>query len=116
LPAGPSGPSRSTRRDWRRVWWQATTKRHPGVITHRTGIKKDGTLLFQNIDILLDGGGYCTLTPVVLSRAAQRCLPGFRRPQSLFAAELMVEHVAQRLGMSSVDLWASRKTDARARC
>src|SRR5881396_3156683 len=36
----------------------ATTKRHPGVITHRTGVKKDGTLLFQNIDILLDGGGY----------------------------------------------------------
>src|SRR5439155_1656546 len=48
----------------------ATTKRHPGVIRHRTGVKKDGTLLFQDIEIVLDGGAYCTLTPVVLSRAA----------------------------------------------
>src|SRR5206468_4976630 len=28
----------------------ATTKRHPGVITHRTAVKKDGTLLSQDID------------------------------------------------------------------
>src|SRR5258705_125945 len=48
----------------------ATTKRHPGVIRHRTGVKKDGTLVFQDIEIVLDGGAYCTLTPVVLSRAA----------------------------------------------
>src|SRR2546430_10469350 len=29
---------------------------------------------------------------------------GFGAPQSLFAAELMVEHVAERLGVPSVDL------------
>ena len=120
----------------------ATTKRHPGVITHRTGVKKDGTLLFQNIDILLDGGGYCTLTPVVLSRAAihatgpyscpnvrvraravatntppNGAFRGFGAPQSLFAAELMVEHVAERLGISSVDLrrkWMLRLGDTTA--
>jgi CO/xanthine dehydrogenase Mo-binding subunit len=107
----------------------ATTKRHPGVITHRTAVKKDGTLLSQDIEIVLDGGGYCTLTPVVLSRAAihaagayacpnvrirakavatntppNGAFRGFGAPQSLFAAELMVEHVAERLGVSSVDL------------
>ena len=120
----------------------ATTKRHPGVITHRTGVKQDGTLLFQDIDIVLDGGGYCTLTPVVLSRAAihasgpyscpnvrirSRALAtntppngafrGFGAPQSLFAAELMVEHVAERLGVSSVDLrrkWMLRLGDTTA--
>ena len=120
----------------------ATTKRHPGVITHRTGVKKDGTLLFQDIDIVLDGGGYCTLTPVVLSRAAihatgpyacpnvriraravatntppNGAFRGFGAPQSLFAAELMVEHVAERLGMSSVDLrrkWMLRLGDTTA--
>src|SRR6266536_474988 len=48
----------------------ATTKRHPGVIRHRTAVTKDGTLLSQDIEIVLDGGAYCTLTPVVLSRAA----------------------------------------------
>ena len=120
----------------------ATTKRHPGVITHRTAVKKDGTLLAQDIEIVLDGGAYCTLTPVVLSRAAihatgpyscpnvriraramatntppNGAFRGLGAPQSLFAAELMVEHVAERLGMSSVDLrrkWMLRLGDTTA--
>ena len=120
----------------------ATTKRHPGVIRHRTGVKEDGTLVFQDIEIVLDGGAYCTLTPVVLSRAAihaagayscpnvriraravatntppNGAFRGFGAPQSLFAAELMVEHVAERLGVSSVDLrrkWMLRLGDTTA--
>jgi CO/xanthine dehydrogenase Mo-binding subunit len=120
----------------------ATTKRHPGVIRHRTGVKRDGTLVSQDIEIVLDGGGYCTLTPVVLSRAAihaagpyacpnvriraravatntppNGAFRGFGAPQSLFAAELMVEHVAERLGTSSVDLrrkWMLRLGDTTA--
>jgi len=120
----------------------ATTKRHPGVIRHRTAVKQDGTLLSQDIEIVLDGGGYCTLTPVVLSRAAihaggayscpnvriraravatntppNGAFRGFGAPQSLFAAELMVEHVAERLGVSSVDLrrkWMLRLGDTTA--
>ncbi|HTI06203.1 MAG TPA: xanthine dehydrogenase family protein, partial [Gemmatimonadales bacterium] len=120
----------------------ATTKRHPGVIRHRTAVKQDGTLLAQDIEIVLDGGAYCTLTPVVLSRAAihaagayacpnvriraravmtntppNGAFRGFGAPQSLFAAELMVEHVAERLGMSSVDLrrkWMLRLGDTTA--
>ena len=120
----------------------ATTKRHPGVIRHRTGVRHDGTLLAQDIEIVLDGGAYCTLTPVVLSRAAihaagayscpnvriraravatntppNGAFRGFGAPQSLFAAELMVEHVAERLGRSSVDLrrqWMLRLGDTTA--
>src|SRR5213596_3136561 len=120
----------------------ATTKRHPGIITHRTAVRSDGTLLAQDIEIVLDGGAYCTLTPVVLSRAAinaagayscpnvriraravatntppNGAFRGFGAPQSLFAAELMVEHVAERLGRSSVDLrrlWMLRLGDTTA--
>jgi CO/xanthine dehydrogenase Mo-binding subunit len=120
----------------------ATTKRHPGVITHRTGVRRDGTLVAQDITIVLDGGAYCTLTPVVLSRAAihaagpyacphvriraravatntppNGAFRGFGAPQSLFAAELMVEHVAERLGVPSVDLrrkWMLRVGDSTA--
>jgi CO/xanthine dehydrogenase Mo-binding subunit len=120
----------------------ATTKRHPGVIRHRTAVARDGTLLSQDIEIVLDGGAYCTLTPVVLSRAAihaagpyscpnvriraravatntppNGAFRGFGAPQSLFAAELMVEHVAERLGMASVDLrrkWMLRLGDTTA--
>jgi len=120
----------------------ATTKRHPGVIRHRTGVTRDGTLVAQDIEIVLDGGAYCTLTPVVLSRAAihaagpygcpnvriraravatntppNGAFRGFGAPQSLFAAELMVEHVAERLGVSSLDLrrkWMLRLGDTTA--
>jgi len=108
----------------------ATTKRHPGVIRHRTGRQKGwNTASFRISRSCWMAGHTATLTPVVLSRAAihaagayscpnvrirgrggrdeypaQRGVPGFGAPQSLFAAELMVEHVAERLGMSSVDL------------
>ena len=120
----------------------ATTKRHPGVITHRTGVRRDGTLLAQDVEIVLDGGAYCTLTPVVLSRATihaagpyacpnvriraravatntppNGAFRGFGAPQSLFAAELMVEHVAERLGKPSLDLrrkWMLRVGDSTA--
>ncbi|MBV9772458.1 MAG: molybdopterin-dependent oxidoreductase, partial [Gemmatimonadetes bacterium] len=46
----------------------ATTKRHPSVIRHRTGVMRDGRLVTMEIDVLLDGGAYVTLSPVVLSR------------------------------------------------
>jgi CO/xanthine dehydrogenase Mo-binding subunit len=120
----------------------ATTKRHPGVIRHRTAVRRDGTLVAQDIEIVLDGGAYCTLTPVVLSRAAihaagpyscpnvriraravatntppNGAFRGFGAPQSLFAAELMVEHVAERLGMPSLELrkkWMLRLGDTTA--
>ena len=46
----------------------ATTKRHPSRTRHRTAIDADGTLLAMDIDFVIDGGAYCTLSPVVLSR------------------------------------------------
>ena len=32
----------------------ATTKRHPAVIRHRTGVMRDGTLVAQDIEFVLD--------------------------------------------------------------
>ncbi|MGH7672059.1 MAG: xanthine dehydrogenase family protein molybdopterin-binding subunit [Gemmatimonadales bacterium] len=120
----------------------ATTKRHPGVITHRTAVRRDGALIAQDIELVLDGGAYCTLTPVVLSRAAihaagpyacpnvriraravatntppNGAFRGFGAPQALFAAELMVEHVAQQVQVASVELrrkWMLRVGDTTA--
>ena len=46
----------------------ATTKRHPSRTRHRTAIDSDGKLLAMDIDFMIDGGAYCTLSPVVLSR------------------------------------------------
>jgi len=107
----------------------ATTKRHPAVIRHRTGLTRDGRLVAMDIDVLLDGGAYTTLSPVVLSRAclhatgAYRCdhvrirgrvaktntppngaFRGFGAPQALFAAEVHMDRAAEALGLDPVAL------------
>ncbi len=107
----------------------ATTKRHPAVVTHRTGIRRDGTLVAQDIDVVMDGGAYCTLTPVVLSRGAlhaggpYRCpnvriraratrtntppngaFRGFGAPQTQFAAETHLNRVAETLDLSPLEI------------
>jgi CO/xanthine dehydrogenase Mo-binding subunit len=46
----------------------ATTKRHPSVVRHRTGVTRGGRIVAMDIDVMLDGGAYVTLSPVVLSR------------------------------------------------
>ncbi|HEY7516464.1 MAG TPA: molybdopterin cofactor-binding domain-containing protein, partial [Vicinamibacteria bacterium] len=46
----------------------ATTKRHPAIVRHRTGLTRQGRLVAQDIEVLMDGGAYVTLSPVVLSR------------------------------------------------
>jgi CO/xanthine dehydrogenase Mo-binding subunit len=107
----------------------ATTKRHPFRVRHRTGVRHDGTLVSMEIDILVDGGAYTTLTPVVLSRGAlhsagpYRCdnvrvtgvavmtntppngaFRGFGAPQTQFAIEAHMERIAEALDMDSVEL------------
>ncbi len=106
-----------------------TTKRHPSVIRHRTGVKKDGTLTAAEIDIVLDGGAFTTMSKVVLSRSilhATGCyfIPhvsvraravatntppngayrGFGVPQSNFAIERHMDRIAEALGMDPLDL------------
>ncbi|MEP6991858.1 MAG: xanthine dehydrogenase family protein molybdopterin-binding subunit, partial [bacterium] len=105
----------------------ATTKRHPSIVRHRTGVMKDGTLVAMDVDVVLDGGAYITLSPVVLSRGGihaagpYRCantrirgkamftntppngaFRGFGAPQTLFAVEAHMERVADALGMDPV--------------
>ncbi len=103
----------------------ATTKRHPSRTRHRTAVTRDGKLLAAEIEITLDGGAYSTLSSTVLSRAtihaggpylwpnirirskavATNCPPhgafrGFGAPQSLFAMERHMDHIAEALGMA----------------
>jgi CO/xanthine dehydrogenase Mo-binding subunit len=105
----------------------ATTKRHPSIVRHRTGVMKDGTIVAMDIDIVLDGGAYITLSPVVLSRGGihaagpYRCantrirgramftntppngaFRGFGAPQTLFAVEAHMERVAEAVGLDPV--------------
>ena len=107
----------------------ATTKRHPAVIHYRSGVTHDGELVAQEIEVIMDGGAYCTLTPVVLSRGTlhaggpYRCenvrvvgramatntppngaFRGFGAPQTEFAAEMQVNRIADALGESPLEL------------
>ena len=103
----------------------ATTKRHPSRTHHKTAVTKDGKLLAMEIDFVVDGGAYCTLSPVVLSRgtihaagpyvcpnvrihsrAVATNVPphgafrGFGAPQSIFALERHMDKVAQTVGLA----------------
>jgi CO/xanthine dehydrogenase Mo-binding subunit len=107
----------------------ATTKRHPSHIRHRTGVKKDGTLVAMDIEVILDGGAYVTLSPVVLSRGVlhaagpYRCpnvrvrgrvlatntapngaFRGFGAPQVQFAMERQMDLVAHKVGLDPLAL------------
>ncbi len=107
----------------------ATTKRHPSRTRHRTGVSRDGKLLAMEIDFILDGGAYQTLSPVVLSRGtihaagpyhcpnvrirsravATNAPPhgafrGFGAPQSVFALERHLDRVAKAVGLAPEEL------------
>jgi CO/xanthine dehydrogenase Mo-binding subunit len=107
----------------------ATTKRHPSIVRHRTGVMRDGRIVAMDVDVLLDGGAYSTLSPVVLSRGcihaagAYRCdntrirgravatntppngaFRGFGAPQTEFAVEVHIERIAEELAMDPVSL------------
>jgi len=103
----------------------ATTKRHPSRTRHRTGVMRDGKLVAMEIDFVIDGGAYTTLSPVVLSRGtihaagpyfcpnirirsqavATNAPPhgafrGFGAPQSIFALERHLDQVAKAVNLS----------------
>ncbi len=107
----------------------ATTKRHPAIVRHRTGVTREGRLVAQDIEVVMDGGAYCTLTPVVLSRGAihaggpYRCpnvriraratrtntppngaFRGFGAPQVQFAAETHLNRLAESLDISPLEI------------
>jgi CO/xanthine dehydrogenase Mo-binding subunit len=103
----------------------ATTKRHPSRTRHRTAVSRDGKLLAGEIEVVIDGGAYVTLSPVVLSRATihapgpyhwphltvrakamatdiapHGAFRGFGAPQSLFALERHMDKIAHTIGLT----------------
>ncbi|MCA1567437.1 MAG: xanthine dehydrogenase family protein molybdopterin-binding subunit [Acidobacteria bacterium] len=106
----------------------ATTKRHPSLTRHRTAVSRDGRLLGMEIEFVVDGGAYATLSAVVLSRgtihaagpyncpnvrirsrAVATNVPphgafrGFGAPQSIFALERQMDKVAAAVGLSPAE-------------
>ena len=107
----------------------ATTKRHPSIVRHRTGLTRDGRITAMDVDVIMDGGAYATLSAVVLSRGVihaagpYRCdhvrirgrammthtppngaFRGFGAPQTQFAIEAHMDRIADQLGIDPVRL------------
>ncbi len=106
-----------------------TSKRHPAIVRHRSGVDRDGHLLALDIEILMDGGAYTTLSPVVLSRALlhsfgpYRCgavrvrgkvvrthttpnsaFRGFGAPQVELAIERQMDRIGRALGLDPYEI------------
>lgn len=107
----------------------ATTKRHPSQTRIRTAVGQNGKLLATEIDFVIDGGAYATLSSVVLSRGTihaagpynwpavrvrsravatnhppHGAFRGFGAPQSIFAMERHLNKVAQTVGLTPEEL------------
>ncbi len=106
-----------------------TSKRHPARIRHRTGFTHDGRLVGMQVEMVLNGGAYGTMSPLVISRAAihaagpYQCdnihisarvvatnhppsgaFRGFGAPQALFAVDAHLDYCASKLGMDPLEL------------
>ena len=105
------------------------SKRHPGRAHVKVGATRLGHLIAAEVDYLLDGGAYATLSPVVLFRGAvHACGPyrvpnvkvdarvvrthkvpcgafrGFGEPQVVFAFESAMDELAERLHIDPLEL------------
>ena len=103
----------------------ATTKRHPSRTRHKTALSQEGHILAMDVEFLIDGGAYATLSGVVLSRGTihatgpYRCehvrvrstafatstpphgaFRGFGAPQSLFALERHMDKLARAVNLA----------------
>ena len=105
------------------------SKRHPYVIKHRTGVKRNGRLTAAEIDVISDSGAYPYLSPYVLlytlvmstgpyrvdnvrvdaatvatNNPYTSAFRGFGGPQACFAYEQQMDAIAEKLGMDPLEL------------
>lgn len=111
----------------RREDLEFTPKRHPSLCTYKVAVK-DRKVTAMDIDVKFNGGAYTTLSAVVLQRgiicasgvyrienlhvhgqALKTNTPpsgayrGFGAPQTFFAVEMIMDHIARDLGVDSLE-------------
>ncbi|MEG1525000.1 MAG: xanthine dehydrogenase family protein molybdopterin-binding subunit [Clostridia bacterium] len=124
----------ATRRPVKMVWSREESiethaKRHPEYLHYKTGATKDGKIIAQEVSIVMDGGSYTYLTPWVqmystYAAAGPYVIPnvhiksvsaftnntfssanrGFGGPQVNFAHERQMDQIADKLGISPLEL------------
>jgi nicotinate dehydrogenase large molybdopterin subunit len=107
----------------------ASTKRHPFLMRYRTGVRADGTIVAQDVDIIGDAGAYPYLSARILfAGAALACGPyltpnvsirsravftnqvptsafrGFGAMQVTFGYESQMDRVAAALGLTPTEV------------
>ena len=105
------------------------SKRHPFYLKYKTGARRDGTLLAEEIQLVSDTGAYASFGANVLMRAIVHCtgpyvipnvkadafcvytnnpyagsIRGFGCPQVHFAAESQINRIAEALSMDPIEL------------
>jgi len=110
----------------RREDMEFTSKRHPSLCTYKAAVK-DGRVTAMDIDVKFNSGAYTTLSAVVLQRGIicangvynienlhvhGRALKtnttptgayrGFGAPQTFFAVEMLMDHIAKDLGVDTI--------------
>ncbi len=107
----------------------ASTKRHPGTMVVRGGVKRDGTIVALDFDVLFDTGAYASWAPNISRKALVHAagpydianvgvrvrsaytnngisgaFRGFGAPQVVFASESFVTELAEAIDMDPVEL------------
>ena len=104
-------------------------KRHPYILNYKVGFSNSGKIKVMKIDILADGGAYCSMSPFVTWRSVVQAtgpyeienvqtdvravyknnpytgaMRGFGSPQPVFANESLMDEIALQLGMDPVEV------------
>lgn len=107
----------------------ATSTRHPSRIRIKTGVKKDGTILAREIEVILDGGAFSESGEIVCWEIAQGAagpyaipnikvdayavytnkipagpMRGFGWPQIMWASESQIDIIASELGLDPLEV------------
>ncbi|KAF0151347.1 MAG: aldehyde oxidase and xanthine dehydrogenase molybdopterin binding protein [Ignavibacteria bacterium] len=100
-------------------------KRHPYILKYKVGFSKSGKIKAMKIDLLADGGAYCSMSPFVTWRSVVQAtgpyaienvhtdvravytnnpytgaMRGFGSPQPIFAQESIMDEIAVRVGIT----------------
>jgi CO/xanthine dehydrogenase Mo-binding subunit len=106
-----------------------TTRADSAVVRARSGFDAEGRIVARDFDIVLDSGAYADNSPLVISKAVNRCFGpyrianlrvrgrsvytnttpassyrGFGAPQGNLAGEVNLDQAAERLGIDAADL------------
>jgi putative selenate reductase molybdopterin-binding subunit len=109
--------------------FRSSRSRHPQILHMKTGVRRDGTFVANQMTLLANTGAYGTHAMTVQSNTGSKTLPlypcpnirfeaevvytnlppagafrGYGVPQGFFALESHVDEIARRLGMDALEL------------